>query len=90
MVASGNVSVHFFAHNDRYEDGHTRESTDSAKLQLDTISLLNWCHICHECYCAGENIIDLGVILMRGKTVSLTPRMRDTNYRQFTPKYTDN
>ena len=30
--------------------------------------------------------IDLGVILLRGETVSLTPRMRDTNYRQFHAK----
>ena len=34
--------------------------------------------------------IDLGVIRLRGETVSLTSRMRDTNYRNFSPKYTDN
>ena len=58
------------------------------KWQLDTISFLKWCHICHGCFVLVG--IDLGVIRLRGETVSLTSRMRDTNYRNFTPKYTDN
>ena len=67
-----------------------RENQQAAQIAaIDTISFLKWCHICHECYCAGGNI-DLGVIRLSGETVSLTPRMRDTNYRNVTPKYTDN